>query len=109
MPFTNNDIATSVIASLRAFTNWSSQGTNFGDPKRQGFGAIALHFRLRWTAANTFSAEWSVDGVSWLSIHSAISSTITPTHAGLALSVWTSPSGVAEVGGTFEYFRVYNS
>ena len=63
-----------------------------------------LHIRLKWTAINSFSTEWSPDGVSWSALGmSTISTTFTPTHAGLCFSTWGSANTKI---GTYEYFRV---
>jgi len=62
-----------------------------------------LHIRLKWTAINSFSTEWSPDGVSWTALGmSTISTTFTPTHAGLCFSTWGSANTKI---GTYEYLR----
>ena len=62
-----------------------------------------LHVRLNWAAINTFTTEWSPDGVSWSVLGmSPIALTFTPTHAGLCFS--TGGSANTKIG-TFEYFR----
>lgn len=111
MPYTSSDLATAVYASLRRLTSWQSQQQDYGSLTVQGFGAIALFWRIRWTASNTFTAEYSVDGVTWIakSAHQGVTASFTPTHVGLILSTWGQPSGQQRVGGTYEHFRVYNS
>lgn len=64
-----------------------------------------LYQRLKWTAANTFDAYWSADGVSWLRLPAAsiTSHTMTPTHIGFCLGTW---SGANPCYASVEYFRV---
>jgi len=63
-----------------------------------------LYLRMIWSAADTFKAYWSADGIEWLAHpNSPVSRTLTPTHAGLWVSSW----GTATTSGmSFEYFRV---
>lgn len=64
-----------------------------------------LYLRLNWTAINSFTAEFSPDGVSWLNMGwPTISLTFTPTHAGFCFSSWGATSDRV---ATFEYFRTY--
>lgn len=37
-----------------------------------------IHLRLTWDAANTWSAYWSTDRVSWIAVAEAVSFTLTP-------------------------------
>ena len=62
-----------------------------------------VHMRLGWLTVNVFNVEYSLDGVSWTTMGlSALSTTFTPTHAGLCFSTWG--SGNTKIG-TFEYYR----
>lgn len=66
-----------------------------------------LHMRLRWKGINTFEAEFSTDGVSWVGMDWAdIFLTFTPTHAGIMFSSWGDSALESKVG-TFEFFRTY--
>lgn len=105
MPYTHSAIATAVRLSMRAGVNWNTfnQGTyDAGD--RQVVGSVGFHWRLRWTAANTFYADVSPDGVSWHTFAGPVTYSMTPTHAGIILSTWGQTQQV--VIGTYDYFRV---
>jgi hypothetical protein len=68
-----------------------------------------LHLRLDWVNSNTWRGWFSPDGVSWTDMDEGNqSSTVTPTHVGLAVSTW----GTGQIGeriATFEHFRVYET
>lgn len=66
-----------------------------------------LYQRLIWTATNSFTFWISADGVSWIQVGGTMTRTLTPTHAGFAVTKWggsTAPSVAS-----YEYFRVYAS
>lgn len=65
-----------------------------------------IYLRLFWTAANTFEAQYSLDGTIWTNIDSSISKTMTPTHIGVLVSAWGDPSTCR---ASFEYLRVTES
>lgn len=107
MEYTNTNLATAVTLSQRSFTNYTAETTpqvNAGN--YQWMGPI-LHQRTIWSAANTFHAEVSPDGISWYRFASGMSYTMTPTYAGLAINLYGQPSGNATVIASFEYFRVF--
>ena len=64
-----------------------------------------LYMRLIWTAANTFKAQVSSDGISWISTATG-SKTMTPTHFGV---FGTTGGGTSPDVTSFEYVRVYES
>lgn len=52
-----------------------------------------IHFRLTYTASNTFRGSWSLDGDNFTACGADITVTFTPTHGGLFVStVETEPS-----------------
>jgi hypothetical protein len=64
--------------------------------------------RLIWTAANTFKAQISPNGIDWTDYgHGAKSFTMTPTHFGFGVSRW---GGGTEVSvASYDFFRVDES
>lgn len=67
-----------------------------------------MYFRLIWVSANTWSMNWSTDGINWSDDGVANQAhTLTPTHFGLAVSKWG--GSVTLQHAAFEYFRVYDS
>lgn len=66
-----------------------------------------LYMRVIWKSANTFTAQWSVDGVGWNDFGLGnIAKTMTPTHVGVGFSNW----GVAEGSNSkFDYLRLTDS
>lgn len=68
---------------------------------------VGLYLRLVWTAANSFAASVSIDGITWDDLGLGTwTRTMTPTHFGLFVSA----QGGSETGmATFRYFRVYDS
>lgn len=64
--------------------------------------ALAIYMRLSWTAANTWKFEVSPDGISWITVQTGWSQTMTPTHYGVFVANGTAQPTVT----TFEYFRV---
>lgn len=66
-----------------------------------------LHMRFKWKGINLFGAEFSSDGVSWISLNFPdIFLVFTPTHAGMMITSWGGTALDSKVG-TFEYFRTY--
>lgn len=64
-----------------------------------------VHVRHTWVSSNTFRAEFSPDGISWINPAGADHSvTLTPTHMGMVLSTY---GGSLPKVFTYEYFRVY--
>lgn len=62
-----------------------------------------LYQRLTYVAANTWKAQWSLDGVVWHDYLQANPSyTMTPTHVGLAVSTWAGDNGHT---ASFAYFK----
>jgi len=47
-----------------------------------------MHFRLTYSAANTFQALISLDGINFIQLGSNISKTMTPTHGGFGASTY---------------------
>lgn len=69
--------------SLQVFswTNFGTAGTSAGALS----AALPIHLvyvRLVMTATNTWRADYSIDGVSWIKGKATLSKTITPTHVG---------------------------
>lgn len=99
-----------------SFRNWTGfnafGGELTGSPTGTGPGhrSDRLFMRLTWVSANTWRAEVSPDGISWMPFNftnglADSSHTMTPTHMG----IWLSSYGTgANLGGifTFEHFRV---
>jgi hypothetical protein len=64
-----------------------------------------LYMRLTWSAANTFLAEWSPDGVTWSDFGLGNQShTMTPTHMGVAVTNFGGGTTTPRIA-TFEYLR----
>lgn len=105
MPFAYSGIAGPGRLSVRSYTGFDTGITVFGDADYDVGGGTPLFQRLKWTAANTFEAWFSPDGVSWLRFpNSTQSYTMTPTHFGLLHSHWG--SALRSVT-TFDYVRVF--
>lgn len=103
MPYTYTTIADMQL-SIRSHTSFSTGGTTYAGADYMMWGPV-LHQRIVWSAANTFEAFYSPNGIQWLRLpDSTISYTFSPTHAGLLISHWG--FGRRSIG-TFEYFRVY--
>jgi hypothetical protein len=70
------------------------------------FGIV--YIRLVWTAADTFKASFSIDGVSWSSFGlAALSKAMTPSHIGVY--GWGQVGATNVALATFEYVRVTES
>lgn len=66
--------------------------------------ASRIYLRVGWTAANTFTAKVSIDGVTWSSFTlGSVSKTMTPTHVGIFAMDWNS---TADSLAAVDYFRV---
>lgn len=105
MPFSHTGVATAWNFSTRSWTAIGSvAGVSLGDENWELIGG-PLHMRMRWSAANTFQAFYSVDAVTWIqrAPTTNMSFTLTPTHIGVCQSTW---GGANPVVGTVDYFRV---
>ena len=95
------------VFSLRSGTLGAlSSGTQTWDAPADNASLTALlYMRLIWTAANTFAAAYSNDGVSWtrFALAATLTKTLTPTHFGVGVSSW---GGSVKQVCTFEYLRV---
>jgi hypothetical protein len=91
-------------STLSRWTGFNSR-TDYNDVVRHG-GAIRdrMYIRLSWSAENTFSGYYSMDGVTWVKVHNNVSLACTPTHFGFALTGYNSDS--ASIMANFAYFRV---
>lgn len=91
--FTNAGAPVGGTAPLQSSTNHPNYGR--------------LYLRLIWRSANTFSASWSGDGVSWTQFEDGDASiTLTPSVFGLVWTRWNAGGiSISQVG--FDYFRVY--
>ncbi len=69
---------------------------------------LEVYIRLIWSAANTFQAALSMDGVTWTDYGagSFTATTITPTHFGFAM--YAAGADFYNLA-SFDYFRVYDS
>lgn len=93
--------------SIRPYTGYNTQiavndlGYLSAGP---GMGAWC-YLRLKYTAANSWRAYISPDGVSWIPTTAAdVSYTMTPTQVGIAVSSW---GGTTQRIMSFEYFRMF--
>lgn len=115
---TTFDTGTEVMTTIDLAT--SSPERSFGTRSHAGFTSTPaagttglpsstparLFLRLRWYAANTFRAEVSQDGISWLdNLVSTRATTLTPTYMGLWFGPFAS-SGSPHFSLSFDYFRV---
>lgn len=64
--------------------------------------ASHMFLRLVYDSANTWSAYYSPDGISWIRSHNAVSHTMTPTHLGIACTKW---GGSIPAIFSVEYFK----
>lgn len=103
--YTRNDTATAVITGIDGLANFLTASVA-SDPYRIQVMGGPFYHRIVWSAANTFQAWVSVDGVSWIQFISNYSYTITPTHFGIFTSNWG--SGQPTIG-SIEYIRIYES
>jgi hypothetical protein len=100
--FSDGVTATDNAASLEVFGDTSgvvvrlSSGTLTAMTTNEGSVTLApasfdgpfmgpFHLRLTWDSANTWSAYWSIDRVSWGVVVEGASFTMTPTHIGFAV------------------------
>lgn len=91
-----NQIAANLLndstVQARAFTNYSTAGT-VGTSGAAILGSVTF-LRLILTAANTWRADFSPDGVTWRNA-GTVAKTLTPTHVGVyGTSFGTATSGV---------------
>jgi hypothetical protein len=107
MDYTNSNLATAVNLSTRSFINYTTETTPVVDVGSYQWMGPVLHQRLIWASANTFHSEVSPDGLSWHRYATSMSYTMTPTHAGPAINLYTNPAGQKVVIATIEYFRVF--
>lgn len=102
--YSNSSNGSGLFLANYFVTNWNSAvglGTDYG--QAQFPGVLGIHFRLQWSAANTWNAWWSSDGVSWIQVLTNKAQTMTPTHFGLVHSHY---GGNLRTISTFDYFRV---
>lgn len=120
--FTDGTAASSNVAHAAFFATASNSGlrirggtltdlfatlnNTIQQPTFRFFGDT-LYIRLAWTAANTWKAAWSGDGVTWTDYGETTDSfTMTPTHFGVYT---TTHGGSNPLLSTFHYFRVADS
>lgn len=102
MPYTYTGIADMQL-SFRSHAGFNTGVTTFGGADYMMWGSV-LYQRIVWSAANSFEAFYSPNGVQWLRIPDTVNNyTFAPTHAGLLISHWG--FGRRSIG-TFEYFRI---
>jgi len=109
---TSNGIATQTYTNgsnggygiVRCNTNALLTGDGGASGPQTVINGGTMHSRLVMTAANTFRSDWSVDGVGWLKGNTT-SYTLTPTHMGLGMSLW---SGTTRSMVSFHYLRRFS-
>lgn len=110
-PYGYTGIATSQRIRLTTFSALNtSEILSVGEENWEVIGG-PLYLKLVWSAANTFQTWMSVDGVTWnkmpqYDIVTGIGGGFTPTHAGIAISNWTTNQPCM---GSIEYFRVQDA
>ncbi len=82
-------------------SNYNSNNSNTTVGIRFG-GSGYVFLRLTMTATNTFKGEISCDGVTWMTMASGYSRTITPTHVGFGITKW---GGANPMMASVEYFK----
>lgn len=87
---------------LARFTGYNTVASSSAVNVNATQPASHMFIRLVYVSANTWSAYYSPDGISWIRSHNAVSHTMTPTHVGITCTKWggTIP-GVFSV----EYFK----
>lgn len=83
-----------------------ANATAFDNAVAQIHGALwntAVHWRLQWTAANTFVVFWSLNGEVWSQLVSITTSGLTPTHGGFVASSYGTGAPVHQA--LFKYFH----
>lgn len=76
------------VLTLSSWTGFNTQ-TNIVSANFQGnFLTADIFLRLQMTAANTWHGFASPDGISWVDMTGARTSTLTPTSAGFAVSTY---------------------
>lgn len=104
MPYNYTSSALYGELSVRSGQFNNSSVTDYLDHPPSPANRGILYQRLKWVAANTFHAYWSIDGVQWTDFgDSDMAFTMTPTHMGLGTSTW---GGTADSLASYEYFRV---
>lgn len=67
-------------------TNVSTNINNVGSMDHAIVGVG--YYKLTYQASNTFRLEYSADGITWITMGSDASKTMTPTHVGVVWSRW---------------------
>lgn len=83
----------------------SGMNTDGANPGIALYPVSPLYVRLVMTAANTWRADYSSNGILWASQAAAVSYTLTPTHMGFTLSNWATATPSVT---SFEFFRRYS-
>lgn len=104
MPYVASGTGVSMNTSIRRFTGFNVAQESW---------TVGVHMtpyaptyvRLIWSSANNFSAEWSSDGINWLTSGTK-NWTCSPTYAGFFVSNW---SNARIVTAAWDYFRVYDT
>lgn len=94
---------TSTTTNLRvtSWTNFGTAGTNAGSIGT-GFVLRKIFVRIALISTNTWRADYSVDGVSWIKGTATLSKTMTATHVGFFSSSYgTSTKHIA----SYEFLR----
>lgn len=103
-----NDTEGKVQYDLRDWTGYNTYISQKAQTGVNNHSHSDLYVRLYWTAANTWKAQCSVDGISWMSaanLTSTWAKTLTPTYAG----IWASGYGAANQQQlAVDHFRVYD-
>ena len=71
---------------------------------KAGFPSPRLHYKLVWSAANTFQGWVSLNGIQWARVGADLPATFTPTHGGLAVTN-EGAGGSVGVQAQFLYFH----
>lgn len=93
--------------ALRRWNNWNAYSTQQSQAQIWT-DSHELWIRLGYVSANTWRAQYSLDGISWVRAvgqTSDWSNTLTPTHCGL----WWSDYGASNnMSVVFDHFRIYD-
>lgn len=89
---------------MRDLSGWDTSDAAGTATTIRSFGEL-FYIRLRWTAANSFAFDYSIDGVQWYE-QATMSQTITPTHVGFALSSY---GGATHMVASASFFRAYST
>jgi hypothetical protein len=73
-------------------TNYSSFSGLTNINTVPGFPQGIAFIRLKYLGSNSWQGYTSPDGISWATVGSSMSRTLTPTHAGFFMSTWSGTS-----------------